>query len=140
MCICLFYGVIITILLSVKGMLLVNNRSVEGVYKNIPTIISWKNTLDKNVPIFVYVIPRLTRLEWQPKNRVKRNSRYASQCIAKKNCQKNLHNAEILYYKIVLCKFFWTSSKNRVIRIRAIGNRVNRGMTVLIIFELTTTN
>ena len=60
------------------------------------------------------VIPRLTRLEWQPKNRVKRNSRYASQSI-KKNCQKNLHNAEILYYKIVLCKFFWTNSKNRVI-------------------------
>ena len=52
---------------------------------------------------------------------------------SKKNCQKNLHNAEILYYKIVLCKFFWTSSKNRVIRIRAIGNRVNRGMTVLCI-------
>ena len=45
--------------------------------------------------------------------------------------QFDLHNAEILYYKIVLCKFFWASSKNRVIRIRAIGNRVNRGMTVM---------
>ena len=44
----------------------------------------------------------------------------------KKNCQKNLHNAEILYYKIVLCKFFWTSSKNR-----AMENRVSRGMPVL---------
>ena len=29
--------------------------------------------------ILITVIPRLTRLEWQPKNRVKRNSRYASQ-------------------------------------------------------------
>ena len=76
------------------------------------------------------VIPRLTRLEWQPKNRVKRNSRYASLCIAKKIVKKNLYNADILYYKIVLYKFFWTSSKNRVIRIRAKGNRVNRGMTV----------
>ena len=81
----------------------------------------------------ITVIPRLIRLEWQPKNCVKQNSRYASQFIAKKNCQKNLHNAEILYYKIVLCKFFWTSSKNHVIR--AIGNRVNRGMTVYTILD-----
>ena len=51
----------------------------------------------------------------------------------KKNCKKNLHNAEILYYKIVLCKFFWTSSKNRVIQIRAMENRVSRGMPVYIV-------
>ena len=48
-------------------------------------------------------IPRLTRFLWQSKNRVRRNSRYASQSIEKKKCKKNLHNAEILYYKIVLC-------------------------------------
>ena len=46
----------------------------------------------------ITVIPRLMWLEWQPKNCVKRNSGYASQYIAKKNCQKDLHKAEILYY------------------------------------------
>ena len=111
MCICLFYGVIITILLSVKGMLLVNNRSVEGVYKNIPTIISWKNTLDKNVPIFVYVIPRLTRLEWQPKNRVKRNSRYASQCIAKKIVKKICITRKFYTIKSCYANFFGQAQK-----------------------------
>ena len=49
---------------------------------------------------------------------------------SKKNCQKNLHNAEILYCKIALCKSFWTSSKNRVIQIRAMENRFSRGMPV----------
>ena len=57
--------------------------------------------------------------------------RYASQSIEKKICQKNLHNAEILYCKIALCKFFQTSSKNRVIQIRAIENRVSQGIPVV---------
>ena len=55
-----------------------------------------------------------------------RNSRYASQ-----NCRKNLHNADILYYKTVLYKFFLTASKNRVIQIRVMEKRVNQGMASL---------
>ena len=40
------------------------------------------------------------------------------------------------YYKTVLCKFFWTRSKNRVIENRVIENRVmenrvKRGITVV---------
>ena len=76
-------------------------------------------------------IPPLTRFWWQPENHVRRNSRYASQSKGEKNCQKNLHNAEILYYKIVLCKFFWQFLKDRVIQIRAMENRVSRGMHVV---------
>ena len=40
------------------------------------------------------VIPRFTRLLWQPKNRVNRNSRYTSHSIDKKclkKCQKNFY-------------------------------------------------
>ena len=61
-----------------------------------------------------------------------RNSRYASHYCTEKNCTKNLHNADILYYKTALYKFFWTVSKNRVIQIRVMENRVNQGMTVLL--------
>ena len=39
------------------------------------------------------------------------------------------------YYKTVLCKFFWTRSKNRVIENRVMENRVKRGITVLATFE-----
>ena len=35
------------------------------------------------------------------------------------------------YYKTVLCKSFWTRSKNRVIENRVMENRVKRGITVL---------
>ena len=62
-------------------------------------------------------------------NRVNRNSRYISHSIDKKmsrKCQKNFYYADILYYKTVLCKFFfWTRSKNREIE-----NRVKQGITV----------
>ena len=61
--------------------------------------------------VIITGIPRLTRFEWQPKNRVSRN-------------------AEILYYKIALCKFFWTPSKNRVVQIRVMENRVSRGIPI----------
>ena len=37
-------------------------------------------------------------------------------------------------YKTVLCKYCWTASKIRVMGIRAMGNRVRRGMTVYIFF------
>ena len=37
-------------------------------------------------------------------------------------------------YKTVLCKYCWTASKIRVMGIRAMGNRVMLGMTVLIHF------
>ena len=83
------------------------------------------------------VIPRLTRFLWQPKNRVRRNSRYASLYYVKYFCKiiipKN-RVMQIIYsigmYKTVLCKFFWTSSKIRAMGNRAIENRVSRGMTV----------
>ena len=45
---------------------------------------------------------------WQAKNHVKWNSHYASHSIDKQNCQKILHYAEIIYYRIAICKFLWT--------------------------------
>ena len=44
-----------------------------------------------------------------------------------------MHNAAESYYikyKTALCKFFGTTSKIRAMGIRAIGNRVSRGMPV----------
>ena len=81
------------------------------------------------------VIPRFTRLLWQPKNRVNRKSRYTSHSIEEKNCQKNFYYTVILYYKMSLYKFIQTRSKNRVIENRVIENRVmenrvKRGITV----------
>ena len=37
-------------------------------------------------------------------------------------------------YKTVLCKYGLTASKTRVMGIRAMGNRVRRGMTVIFFF------
>ena len=71
------------------------------------------------------------RFLWQ------RNSRYASQSIEKKIVKKICITRKSYTIK---CKFFWTSSKNRVIQIRTIGNRVKQGMTVfysLCIFKIT---
>ena len=42
----------------------------------------------------------------------------------------------ILMYKTVLCKYGLTASKVRVMGIRAMENRVRRGMTVLITIKL----
>ena len=41
------------------------------------------------------------------------------------------------YYKTVLCKSFWTRSKNRVIENRVMENRVKRGITVFIFHNQT---
>ena len=46
---------------------------------------------EKNL-IVITVIPRLTRLAWQPKNRVRRNSRYASQSVTFLYIQVNGEN------------------------------------------------
>ena len=77
------------------------------------------------------VIPRFTRLLWQPKNRVNRKSRYTSHSIEEKIVKKkNFYYTEILYYKMSLYKFIQTRSKNRVIENRVMENRVKRGITV----------
>ena len=75
-------------------------------------------------------IPRLTRFLWQPKNRVRRNSCYASQSMTWKNVKKICITLYIFKYKTVLCKFSWTTSKIRAMGNRAIENRVRRGMPV----------
>ena len=49
--------------------------------------------------------------------------------ISKKICI-TLKNRFNLLYKTVLCKYFWATSKIRVMGIRAMENRVRRGMTV----------
>ena len=57
------------------------------------------------------VIPRLTRLEWQPKNRVKRNSRYVSQCIAKKIVKKICITRKFYTIKSCYANFFGQAQK-----------------------------
>ena len=76
------------------------------------------------------VIPRFTRLLWQPKNRVNRKSHYTSHSIEEKIVKKNFYYTDILYYEMSLYKFIQTRSKNRVIENRVMENRVKRGITV----------
>ena len=78
----------------------------------------------------ITVIPRFTRLPWQPKNRVNQNCPYRSHSIDKKIVQKMSKKFLLSFYKTVLCKFFQTRSKNRVIENRVMENRIKRGNTV----------
>ena len=86
----------------------------------------------KSIQILITVIPRFTRLPWQPKNRVNQNCPYRSHSIDKKIVQKMSKKFLLSFYKTVLCKFFQTRSKNRVIENRVMENRVKRGNTVYI--------
>ena len=76
------------------------------------------------------VIPWFTRLLWQPKNRVNRNSCYTSHSIDK-IIFKNVKKISIKLFYLSLYKFFWTRTKNRVIENRVMENRVKRGITVM---------
>ena len=106
--------------------------------KSCSTSVLWIMDMFGHGCIGHTVIPRLTRFLWQPKNRVRRNSRYASLYYVKYFCKiiipKN-RVMQIIYsigmYKTVLCKFFWTSSKIRAMENRAIENCISRGMPVL---------
>ena len=53
---------------------------------------------------------------------------FSTNIIPKKSCYAKFYC--ILMYKTVLCKYGLTASKIRVMGIRAMGNRVRRGMTV----------
>ena len=79
---------------------------------------------------FILVIPRFTRLLWQPKNRVNQNCPYTSHSIDKRMFKKMSKKFLSSFYKTVLYKFFWTMTKNRVIENRVIENRIKRGITV----------
>ena len=48
---------------------------------------------------------------------------------------KNFYQADILYYKTVLYKFFWTRTKNHVIENRVMENRLKQGITVVTKFQ-----
>ena len=78
----------------------------------------------------ITVIPRFTRLLWQPKNRVNRKSRYTSHSIEEKNCQKNFYYTDILCYKIVLHKSIWTRSKKHIIENRVMEKRVIENLII----------
>ena len=56
------------------------------------------------------VIPRFTRLLWQPKKRVNRNSRYTSHSIDKK-CLKNVKKISIKLKLFVLMQIFLDKDK-----------------------------
>ena len=56
-------------------------------------------------------IPRLTRFLWQPKNRVRRNSRYASQSIEKKIVKKICITRKSYTIKSCYANFFGQAQK-----------------------------
>ena len=76
------------------------------------------------------VIPRLARFLWQPENRVRWNSCYASLYYDYKNSKKYLHSTIFYRYKIVLWKYFYAGSQIRAVQIRAMRNRASKGMPV----------
>ena len=76
------------------------------------------------------VFPWLMRCSWQAKDHVKQILHYMVHSIDKKIVKKFHLMLLLLYYKTVLWNFFWHFLVNRVLRIRAIRNRINQGIPV----------
>ena len=85
------------------------------------------------------VIPRLTRLAWQPKNRVRRNSRYASQSVTFLYIQVNGENTivEVQFSENTIMEYnlmkiqLWKYNLKNVFKIFVLQrNRVMRNFTI----------